>query len=159
MFFDEDQVIVGDVHELVELVGDHDVLVMRQQEQFEWASVMVFNNSKLRRLTPEYIQNGGNKLFDLAWANDVGDLPKEWNHAVGMGVPRTDVKLYHYTQGIPYWPECEGLPEDEFWFREHQEMLKSVDWIDLHRNTRHFGPVMERYLKKYGIAANFTRRQ
>ncbi len=163
LFFDEDQIITGDVYELLALAesqrDEFDVWVMQDQQRFEWPSVMLFNNAALTHLTPEFVDDKSNVMFDFAWAARVGALPKEWNHAVGIERPRTDAKLYHFTRGIPYWPECQGLPEDKFWFEAYQAMLDSVDWIDLHRNTRHFGPVMERHLKKYGIQTNFQRKQ
>jgi hypothetical protein len=155
---DEDQVVTGDVHELPDLLSGADVAMMQEQPRYEWPSFMVFDNAKLKHLTPEYIEDPKNALFDMTWARNVGKLPEEWNHCVGYSEPRTDAKLYHYTQGIPYWPECRGFPEDRFWFEEYEAMVESVEWIDLHQNTRHFGPVMNRYLKKYGIDANFKMK-
>lgn len=158
MFMDEDMVVIGDVHELDVLVGDSAVYVVKDQPRFEWPSMMVFNNAKCRNLTPEFVQDTKNVLFDFAWAESVGELPAEWNQCCGISKPTTDAKLYHYTQGIPYWPETRGLIEDKFWFEEYDAMLTSVDWIELHRNTRHFGAVMERYLMNYGINANFAKK-
>jgi hypothetical protein len=155
---DEDQAVTGDIIELEALEGDFDCWVMQDQPKYEWASVIVFNNAKLQHMTPEFVQDEKNALFDFSWARNVGHLPAEWNHCCGYREPRTDAKLYHYTQGIPYWPECRGLPEDKIWFEEYDAMLESVEWIDLHQNTRHFGPVMNRHLKKYGIDANFRMK-
>jgi hypothetical protein len=155
---DEDQVVTGDVFELPELLNGADVAVMQEQPRYEWASFMVFDNAKLKHLTPEYIEDPKNTLFDMTWARNVGKLPEEWNHCVSYAEPRTDAKMYHFTAGIPYWPECRGYPEDKFWFEEYEAMVESVEWIDLHQNTRHFGPVMNRYLKKYGIDANFKMK-
>jgi hypothetical protein len=158
VFMDEDMIAKGDVYELLEHVNeDQSVFVMSEQPKFEWPSFMVFNNAKCRVLTPEYVQDEKNVLFDFAWAEGIGTLPAEWNHAVGISESREDAKLYHYTQGIPYWPECRGLLEDRFWLEEYKAMLESCDWIDLHRNTRHFQPVMARYLRQYGF--NLERKQ
>jgi hypothetical protein len=112
---------------------------------------MVFNCERCTALTPEYVENPQNKLFDFAWANRVGSFPSEWNHAVGISKSREDAKLYHFTQGIPFWPECRGLPEDKFWDQEHEQMNKSVQWIELHGKTVHFGSVIKRMLSRYGV--------
>ncbi len=158
MFMDEDMVATGDVYELLEHVNEHQaVFVMGDQPKYEWPSFMVFNNALCKTLTPEFVQDEKNVLFDFDWAEGIGSLPSEWNHAVGLSDSREDAKLYHYTQGIPYWPECRGLVEDRFWFDAYKAMLQSVEWIDLHRNTRHFQTVMARYLKRYGF--NLERKQ
>jgi hypothetical protein len=151
IFADEDMVVVGDIHEVFDhLDGDADVWVMKGQESYEWASVMVFNNARLSHMTPEYVDDKSNGLFDYAWAETIGELPAEWNHCVGYAEPK-EAKLYHYTQGIPYWPECRGLPEDRYWFEEYEAMMKSVKWIDLHRNTKHYKPVITRMMRQYGV--------
>lgn len=154
MFADEDMVVTGDVLELFDYVANdeqHDVWVMQAQERFEWPSVMVFNNAKLKHMTPEFVDDPANGLFDFAWASSIGELPPEWNHCVSMMPSRMDAKLYHWTAGIPFWPECRGFPEDKFWHDEYKAMIKSVEWIDLHHNTKHFKPVITRMLARYGV--------
>lgn len=153
IFCDEDQVVVDDVSKLLELCKSQGsaVCVNQSQPRFEWPSVMVFDCSKCTNLTPAYIESPTNRLFDFAWAESVGSFPSEWNHAVGISEPRQDAKLYHYTQGIPYWPECQGLQEDKFWFQEYEHMVKSVQWIELHGKTVHFGAVIKRMLSRYGV--------
>lgn len=156
IFADEDMVVTGDIQELfahLAKLDDWDVAVMQDQPQFEWPSVMAFNNANLTHLTPEFVDNELNSMFDFAWTSPekIASLPSEWNHCVGYMTPKP-AKLYHYTQGIPFWPECRGLPEDEHWFEAFDEMKKSVDWIDLHSGTKHFAPVMARHLAKYGIS-------
>jgi hypothetical protein len=161
MFADEDMVVTGDIHELFDYVENdkkHDVWVMRNQERYEWASMMVFNNSRLRHLTPDHVQDTDHALFDFKWAESVGSVPDEWNHCVAVHEPK-EAKLYHWTQGIPFWQECRGCPEDKNWFQEYEAMVKSVKWIDLHRNTKHFKPVIERMLKRYGVKMALTQAQ
>lgn len=154
VFFDEDQVCIGDVFELELPASDTwSVAVLKAQPRFEWPSVMVFNNARCTMLTPQFIDDTANDLYDWAWVEEdqIGTLPDAWNHCVGYHDPK-DAKLYHYTEGIPFWPECRGLPEDRFWFEEYQAMVKSVDWIDLHAHTKHFPNVMQRMLRtKYGL--------
>lgn len=153
VFCDQDQVVTSDIAELVESVrnGSSDVYVNKAQVEFEWPSVMVFNCEKCTTLTPDYVQN--NKwLFSFEWASEVGSFSPEWNHPVGMKSAMKNTKLYHFTQGIPYWPECSGLDEDEFWWSEYRDMVRTAGWIDLHRNTKHFPHVMKRFLTKYGLS-------
>ena len=155
IFADEDMVVTGDIWELFahakKIPGEWDVAVYKEQVEFEWPSVMVFNNKNLSHMTPDFVDDKTNGLFDFKWADKIADIPSEWNHCVGMMEPK-EAKLYHYTQGIPFWPECRGLPEDEHWFEAFDDMKKSVDWIDLHAGTKHFSSVMQRHLAKYGIS-------
>lgn len=153
IFCDEDMVVTGDIWELfayVSKLDEWDVAVMKEQPKFEWSSVMVFNNKNCTNLTPEFIDNEVNKVLDMSWAANVAGIPSVWNHCVGYMEPK-EAKLYHYTQGIPFWPEVRGLPEDEHWYEAFDSMKKSVDWIDLHAGTKHFAPVMARFLSQYGV--------
>ena len=153
IFCDEDQVVVDDISNLLGIAKAQKVAVSVNQDQprFEWPSVMVFDCTKCHELTPEYIEGKSNNLYNMAWADGVGSFPPEWNHAVGIAATRQDAKLYHFTQGIPYWPECRGLPEDKFWWQEYEHMIKSVQWLDMHGKTVHFNSVIKRMLGRYGV--------
>lgn len=158
IFADEDMVVSGDIWELFafcsKLQGDWDVAVVKEDlQRYEWPSLMVFNNANCTTLTPDFVDSELNKLFDFAWTSEerIAELPPEWNHCVGYQKPKK-AKLYHWTQGIPFWPECRGLEEDEHWYDAFDEMKHSVDWIELHAGTKHFSQVMSRMLSRYGIA-------
>lgn len=151
LFLDADMVVTGDIAELFDMAGMNAVSVVQDQQRFEWASMMLFNCGACLQLTPEFIDDPKNGLLDLAWARSVGALPSAWNHCVGYSEPRTDAKLWHYTQGIPYWPETAGLPEDHVWTAEHQAATNTVPWQDLMGASVHKGPTMKRFLSKYGI--------
>lgn len=155
LFCDEDMVVNGDVWELFShcskrLPEDWDVAVMQDQPRYEWTSVMAFNCARLKHLTPDFIEDNQNRMFDLAWAKNVAELPAEWNHFCGEAKGKA-AKLYHFSQGIPYWRETRGLEEDPVWFAAFDEMVKSGDWIEFHKDTIHFQPVMQRYLSQYGL--------
>ena len=153
LFFDEDQVMEGDVWELFAYcskLGDWDIAVMQDQPRFEWSSAIAFNCAKLTHVTPEFIEDPANGMFDLEWAKKIESLPKEWNHGCGMTEPKA-AKLYHWSQGIPYWKETRGLEEDPIWFQAFESMVKSGEWMDFHHNTIHFQPVMRRFLRRYGL--------
>ena len=117
---------------------------------------MVFVNEQCAVLTPEFVDSPDVPLLDLNWGT-VGKLPPEWNYCVGYvdyGPCAADnkAKLYHYTQGSPCWPETRGLPEDDIWFEEFKQLTATASWMDLMRNSVHARPVLERMMKKYGMA-------
>jgi hypothetical protein len=96
-------------------------------EKKNWSSVMLFNNSRCRALTPEYISTAtGLDLHQFKWLNgdeEIGALPQEWNHLVGYHPSRPGASLVHYTLGGPYFSEhktCEYATE---WFVERDRML------------------------------------
>lgn len=118
VFMDADIIVTGDIAELFEHAGMNSVSVMQDQERFEWPSVMLFQSGACLQLTPEYVQNPANKLFDFAWARSIGAFPKQWNQIVGYGKTDPDAKLWHYTRGVPVWSQTQGEAEDDKWFEE-----------------------------------------
>jgi len=149
---DSDIVVTGDIKELFDHaeIATHDVQVMQNQPKFEWGSVMLFNNPRCSKLTPEFINDEANHLLDLAWARSVGTFSEEWNHCVGYQTPK-EAKLYHYTQGIPCWPETQGLVEDIHWHEAAKAATHTVPWTELMATSVHAKPTMKRFLAKYGI--------
>lgn len=149
VFMDADMVVTGDIAELLagQNANTSAVSVMQDQAPFEWASMMHFNAGACLRLKPEFIDDEKNALFDLAWAPYVGKLAPEWNHCVGYQEPK-EAKLYHFTQGIPHWYECMGLPEDAVWHEERKALTHSVPWRDLMSGSVHAEPVMKRLVKR-----------
>lgn len=73
-----------------------------------WSSLVLFNcgHPANRILTREFVaEAGGACLHRFNWLRDdeVGELPKEWNHLVGESSP-AHAKLYHHTLGSPgFW--------------------------------------------------------
>lgn len=148
IFMDADIVVTGDICELfAQADGKSSVQVMQQQPRFEWPSVMLFNNDRCKALTPEFVDDPANEMFDLKWASGVGFLTEEWNHCVGYQQPK-QAKLYHYTQGIPCWYETRGLPEDSVWDDERKVLTASVGWKELMGRSVHAKPVLERLLAR-----------
>jgi hypothetical protein len=148
LFLDADMVVTGDIAELFKLCGMKSVYVMQDQARFEWASAMLFNCGACKNLTPTFVENPENKMFDLEWAVSVGELPKEWNHCVGYTDP-VESKLYHFTQGIPCFYETRGLEEDDIWEQEWQHAKHSVSWKELMGKSIHAEPVLSRMLERY----------
>jgi len=135
VFMDADIVVTGDIAELFEHSAA--VSVMQEQERFEWASVMTFDCEQCKVLTPEFVQDPRNQLFDLAWAPSVGKLPKQWNGIVGYGPTPEDTKLWHFTRGIPVWKQTQGLAEDLVWFDELEAANYTCDYADLMGHSIH----------------------
>lgn len=148
-FFDADQVMCGDIAELfAQADGSSAVQVQQEQAKFEWASVMLFDCAKCRILTPQYVDDPHNKLFDFAWAaGAVGKLSPEWNHCVGYAAP-ADAKLYHYTQGLPCWYETQGLAEDGHWLDAREDMVRTSTWKELMGTSVHAKPVLLRLIDR-----------
>ena len=82
-----------------------------------WSSVMLMNCAKCGALTRKYVDYAsGLELhqFKWLWDSEIGSLPKEWNHLVGVNAPNPEAKLVHYTLGLPFfhgYNECEYAKE------------------------------------------------
>jgi hypothetical protein len=92
-----------------------------------WSSVMLFNCAACPRLTPEYVSTApGLELQQFGWLladADLGDLPREWNHLVGVDEQNIGAKIAHFTLGMP---AIHGRNECEFageWRSERDDML------------------------------------
>ena len=131
---DPDMIVEGDVCELIDL-AEAPVSVVKNQPRFEWPSMMLFSCDQCTKLTPKFVSDDSNALFDFAWADLVGNLPPEWNHCIGYQEPK-EARLYHYTMGIPCWPETDGI-EDEPWKRAYFEGNSTVSWEELMGGSVH----------------------
>ena len=138
LFMDADIAVAGDVSELFRELGHgFSAAVMQNQERFEWASVIFFNCFNCRALSPSYVANDKNAMFDMKWADHgLGELPPEWNHCVHYMQPKK-AKLYHYTAGLPCWPETRNTEEAEVWGAEFLEAFSTCSWQELMGNSVH----------------------
>ncbi len=109
---------------------EHTKFLDQPQSKYEkknWSSVMLFNNSRCRALTPEYVNTAtGLELHQFKWLGgdaEIGELPSEWNHLVGYQPPRAGVSLVHYTLGGPYFDEYKTCEYAREWFAERDRML------------------------------------
>lgn len=71
-----------------------------------WSSVVLFNcgHPSNKVLTKEFVgEAGGAILHRFGWLQDeeIGNLPKEWNHLVREQDYDPDAKLVHFTLGAP----------------------------------------------------------
>lgn len=93
-----------------------------------WSSLMVFcNHTKACwSLKPEIVNTAtGRYLHQFEWAEDVGELPKEWNHLVGECEPNPDAKIVHFTLGIPSLKGYEDQEYSDEWFKELTKVSRS----------------------------------
>lgn len=92
-----------------------------------WSSVMLLNNAKCRRLTPDYVNTAsGLELHQFKWLDSddlIGALPHRWNYLVGYDAPGGDVSVAHYTIGGPYFPEYADCSLSDEWRAERDAML------------------------------------
>lgn len=137
LFLDADMVVTGDIAELFACAdGKNAVQVNTKQAGFEWPSAMLFNCEHCTDLTPEYVEDRTNILFDFKWGT-VGEFPAEWNKCVGYANGALDAKLYHFTKGIPIWRETRGNVEDQVFHEAYKHMLHSVSHDELMGNSVH----------------------
>lgn len=148
VFADADILCRADIAELVALAVQQklpvDVSVVQNKKRFEWASLMVFDNSRCKILTPEYVAETNHGMFDFKWANYVGGLPAEWNHLEGYDTPRPDAKLVHFTQGVPVWPETVDTQHAAEWLAERDAVMHSVSFAELMGSSVHVASVQKR---------------
>lgn len=91
-----------------------------------WSSLMLFNNYRCRKLTPEVVNEAtGPYLHRFQWAADdqVGAIGSEWNHLVGELNPNPHAKNYHFTLGGPYFPKYDGCEGSDEWWGHFEEMI------------------------------------
>jgi hypothetical protein len=93
-----------------------------------WSSVVIFNNALCTKLTPEYVEKApGLELHQFRWCKEeqVADMPKAWNHLVGVYPKSENVKLLHYTNGTPCFSEYANCDYSQVWDAEYKDMVSS----------------------------------
>jgi lipopolysaccharide biosynthesis glycosyltransferase len=137
LFLDSDILVRGDVHELVRNDAWGHVQIVKGERKFEWASVMLFDNECFKHLTPDYIENPVNRMYDWAWSERMGDLPKEYNHLVGYDAPNPAAKIVHFTMGLPIWEETKNSEFAREWWNTYKRMNSSVSFAELMGRSVH----------------------
>ena len=111
---------------------------------FEQSAVMLFNaeHEDNKRLTPHIIEHppqaaalAGEYSFArphlIDWTNDVRTFSADWHHLVGYHAPNPDAKLVHFTQGLPFHPECQGSEFEAEFTRILKMSISSLPWRDV----------------------------
>ena len=147
LFLDCDELMLTDIAELWELRDDRFALqvvkhdhkpkeeskflgqVQTQYPKKNWSSVMLFNNSKCKALTVDYVNRStGLELHQFKWLESddlIGELPPKWNHLVDYDPPQpaSELGILHYTEGGPYFSDYENCGYAEEWRAERDAML------------------------------------
>ncbi|MFM8417322.1 MAG: glycosyltransferase [Actinomycetota bacterium] len=148
MFMDCDMLMTADIAELFTLCDDkYDVMCVRHDyvarddvkflgavqtkyEKKNWSSVMLFNNSACKVLTPKVVANeSGLYLHQFKWLSGddrIGALPTTWNYLVGAMTMPSIPKLIHYTLGGPYFDAYRTCEHADLWFAEQHLMNHSA---------------------------------
>jgi len=148
MFVDCDMLMTADIAELFALCDDkydvmcvkHDYVarddvkflgaVQTKYEKKNWSSVMLFNNSACKVLTPQVVANeSGLYLHQFKWLSGddrIGALPTTWNYLVGEITMPSVPKLIHYTLGGPYFDAYRTCEHADLWFAEQHLMNHSA---------------------------------
>lgn len=96
-----------------------------------WSSVMLFNNKRCQKLTPEYVHKAsGLELHQFHWLEDqqIGELNKEWNWLVSEYDYNNLAKLVHFTLGGPWFRDYQSCDYADEWRKEFQDMSKAVEY-------------------------------
>lgn len=146
LYLDGDMLVRGDIAELIDKanprsgvnVVKHDYKTKfptkylgNKNEDYprkNWSSVVLWDCAFYpnRVLTPEFIAKAtGSYLHRFQWLSDdqIGSLPKEWNHLTMEYSPNPDAKLYHYTLGIPAFDGYQAQEGAEEWRKTLTEAL------------------------------------
>jgi hypothetical protein len=94
-----------------------------------WSSLMLFNNSKCKSLTLDYVNTAhGLDLHQFKWTSNIGDLPKTWNWLADEYEYKEDVSNIHFTLGGPWFHDGIGSYNksdyEETWKKYHEECTR-----------------------------------
>ena len=139
LFCDNDFLWKCDPLEVKKYLGDNDIAVVKHKDyealgikmdgkenksypRKNWSSLIIYNCSKLKNLTKEYLDNASPAdLHELKWADKIGEIPRSYNHLVGIYKPHNKIKALHYTNGGP-------------WFDKYKDAELSEEWWSIYEN-------------------------
>lgn len=99
-----------------------------------WSSFMLFNGAHplVKKLTPDFVnQSTPQHLHRFEWLpegeNLIGALDPRWNFLVGeYPTPNEPPAAIHFTNGGPWFSECEGVAFSDLWLQERDLYLQSA---------------------------------
>lgn len=117
-----------DAHAAGEKKGGHEQALYARKN---WSSFVLWNldHPAHERLTSDMLHRApGRDLHRFCWLKDseIGALPREWNHLVGVSEPIADPKLVHFTLGLPCVPGYEDCAYAGEWRRHLLAMPKEA---------------------------------
>lgn len=149
LYADCDILCLSDISELFALADEqYAVMVVKHDHQVSdpvkmdgqiqqgyprknWSSVVLWNceHDAHRRLTRERLSYWpGRDLHAFKWLKDeeIGSLPEEWNHLVGISKRARELKMLHYTSGGPWVKGWKGGLLDHIWESEYSGLRVEV---------------------------------
>lgn len=155
LFIDSDMLVTGDIAELFDCGDRHRPIHVRTdlppQLHFERGAVMLFNcgHEWNKVLTPEYIDDPERckapHLIDWLDQDMIGSFPADWHRLVLYETIPDSTKLYHYTGGVPIFPETRGCPGTTEFFKDAQEAAGvHVTWEQIMGPSVHV-PAVKRF--------------
>ena len=95
-------------------------------EKKNWSSLMVFNNSMCKTLTPKIVNEAsGLYLHQFKWLQDeslIGEIPVDFNHLVGEYASNPNAKIVHFTLGTPCFHKFANCEFSDEWYNEKNRM-------------------------------------
>jgi hypothetical protein len=96
-----------------------------------WSSMMLFNNSECKSLTPNIVNRATPKyLHQFMWLTDrqIGELSYEYNWLVGYysETESKKPKAIHYTDGGPWHKGYENCEYSDLWKNEYELYRKQL---------------------------------
>lgn len=140
LFCDNDFLWKCDPLEVEKYLGDNDIAVVKHEDyealgikmdgkenksypRKNWSSLIVYNCSKLKNLTKEYLDNASpSDLHELKWADKIGEIPRSYNHLVGVYKPHNKIKALHYTNGGPWFDKYKDAELSEQWWSTYKSL-------------------------------------
>jgi len=103
-----------------------------------WSSFMIFNCSKCKSLSLEYVNNAsGLDLHRFHWLDGdhlIGSIDQNWNYLVGVNndeknIDKEKIKMLHWTLGGPWFKDqrCSGGRFAAEWFAARDTSTKLWD--------------------------------
>ncbi len=113
-------------------------------EKKNWSSCVLFNNSRCKALTPEYVNSAnGLELHQFKWLEterQIGDIPLRWNYLADVRDCEGDISMIHYTLGGPCYDEYRECEHASLWLREFEDMTRCTQLTDMLTVNRRGSP-------------------
>ena len=132
--------------------------VQTQYPRKNWSSFMLLNCEKLSMWTKASVENQPAKWlhrFEPIPDERIGDIPRQWNV---LDHYDADTKLIHYTEGGPWFENCQDVPFSDFWLNEYEDWQNNGEHVAIasapttsNENKKRRAGLLEEYDTPAGI--------
>ena len=158
LFMDADMIFLSDISKLFALCDDrYAVMVVKHTHipdksikmdgrenlkypRKNWSSFVLWNCSHPanKEITKERVNfMKGSELHRFSWLKDeeIGSLPFSYNFISGVTPKNWSVNtrampdVIHYTEGGPWFEECQNVPYGGLWVQEYEDMQNNGDKV------------------------------